>query len=96
MNEYSWGIAVGILIIAATVGKGVAAVLRAHAARIDRSDRTTEDPQLAETVEALRQRVGELEERVDFTERILAKQRETDRLASPQRGSSSAEPRGKA
>jgi hypothetical protein len=84
MNEYSWGIAVGILIIAATLGRAVAAVLRAHAARIDRSGRTQDDPQLAETVEALRRRVGELEERVDFTERILAKERDADRLAPPQ------------
>ena len=84
MNEYTWGIAVGILIIAATLSKALAAVLRAYAARIDRSGKTEDDPQLAETVEALRRRVGELEERVDFTEPVLAKQREADRLAPPQ------------
>ena len=84
MNEYGWGIAVGILIIAGSLGRALAAVLRAYAARIDRSQRTQGDPQLAETVEALRQRIGELEERVDFTERVLAKQREAERLAPPQ------------
>lgn len=36
-----------------------------------------------EELDHLRQRVSELEERVDFTERVLAKQRETPRLAPP-------------
>lgn len=85
MNEYSWGIAVGILVICATVGKAFAAVLRAHAARIDRSDRPQGDPQLGEAVDALRQRLNELEERVDFTERVVAKQRDPDRIPPPQR-----------
>ena len=35
-------------------------------------------------LDQLQERVGELEERVDFTERILAKQREGDRLSLPQ------------
>ena len=34
-------------------------------------------------VEQLQQRVGELEERVDFTERILARQHESERLGPP-------------
>ena len=34
-------------------------------------------------LDQLQQRMGELEERVDFTERLLAKQRESDRLAPP-------------
>ena len=34
-------------------------------------------------VEDLQRRVGELEERVDFAERLLAKQREAERLAPP-------------
>jgi hypothetical protein len=35
-------------------------------------------------LEQLQTRVSELEERVDFTERLLAKQREDDRLRLPQ------------
>ena len=35
-------------------------------------------------LDQLQERVGELEERVDFAERILAKQREGDRLSPPQ------------
>jgi len=36
-----------------------------------------QDPQLFEEVEGLRERVGELEERLDFAERLLAQQRDT-------------------
>jgi len=39
------------------------------------------DPALAEEVERLRQDVSELQERVDFAERLLARVRETERLA---------------
>lgn len=38
------------------------------------------DPMLIEEVERLREQVGELAERVDFTERLLAKQRDEARL----------------
>jgi hypothetical protein len=34
------------------------------------------DPHLIEEVDILRERVGELEERLDFTERLLANQRD--------------------
>jgi hypothetical protein len=84
MNDYGWGIAVGILVIAASLGKALAALIRAHAARIDRTHESQDDPRLAEMVEGLQQRLGELEERLDFTERVLAKQGEPDRLAPPQ------------
>jgi len=38
-------------------------------------------------LDQLKQRVSELEERIDFAERVLAKQRETPRLGPPQAGS---------
>ena len=41
---------------------------------------------LAEELEAVRREVAELAERVDFAERLLAKHRESERLAPP-RGS---------
>jgi hypothetical protein len=40
------------------------------------------DPELLAEVDALRQEVAELHERVDFTERLLAKGREPERLES--------------
>jgi len=38
------------------------------------------DPQLLEEVDLLRDRVGELEERLDFTERLLSQQRDATAL----------------
>jgi len=83
MNQYSWGIAVGILIIASTVGKALAALLRAHAARINRDVSGKDDPQLAQTLEDIQRRLGEMEERMDFTERLLSQQRDGARLSPP-------------
>ena len=83
MNEYSWGIAVGILVIAASVGRGFAALLRAHAARVDRLDRPGE-PLAGFALEDVQRRLGEVEERLDFAERLLAAQRDSTRLPSPQ------------
>jgi hypothetical protein len=42
-----------------------------------------EAERLAAEVEELRRRLGEVEERVDFTERLLAKERQADRVAPP-------------
>jgi hypothetical protein len=38
------------------------------------------DPQVLEAVDVLRDRVGELEERLDFAERLLAQQRDPAQL----------------
>ncbi len=46
--------------------------------RLDRDDQIS--PGVEAELEQLRGRVLELEERVDFTERLLAKEREQDRL----------------
>ena len=35
-----------------------------------------QDPRLVEEIDLLRERMGELEERLDFTERLLAQQRD--------------------
>jgi len=43
------------------------------------------DSQALEEMEQLRRRLGELEERVDFAERLLAKQREVERPALKER-----------
>jgi hypothetical protein len=38
-----------------------------------------------DALDAMQHRLGEMEERLDFTERLLAKHREADRSASPPR-----------
>jgi|SRR6266550_2652143 len=47
-----------------------------------------DSPQVAAEVEALRQRLAELEERLDFTERMLARSREEQKLVAPPGGRS--------
>lgn len=42
-----------------------------------------EAERLATEVDELRQRLTEVEERLDFTERLLAKERQSDRLTPP-------------
>jgi len=44
---------------------------------------SAEAERLRVEMEQLRQRLGEVEERLDFTERLLAKQRDADRIAPP-------------
>ncbi len=39
-----------------------------------------QDPRLVEEIDLLRERMGELEERLDFTERLLAQQRDAAAL----------------
>jgi hypothetical protein len=50
------------------VGKAIAERIRAHGAV------PMQDPELLHEVDALRRDVSELQERVDFTERLLAQQ----------------------
>jgi len=85
MEQYGWAIAVGIILIAVSLSKAVPALVRAFADRI--ADRTTTPGTIAspapQVLDDLQRRVAELEERVDFAERLLAKQREGERLAKP-------------
>jgi hypothetical protein len=57
---------------------------RALADRIaGRHRNAAEDEALRADLEETRQRLAEVEERLDFAERLLAKQRESDRIAPP-------------
>lgn len=88
-----WSIGVGVIILSVAVGQVMVRVFTSRIARPERHFRVV-DPtgrgQVLEDVQArmgeldqLTQRVGELEERVDFTERLLDKQREGQRLGPP-------------
>jgi cell division protein FtsB len=76
-----WAIGVVVIIVAASGASAFLAKFRGPARRLHSSDSEVGD--LRQTVEALQARLAELEERVDFTERLLAKYREADRLESP-------------
>ena len=75
-----WGINVGVLVFAVLVGRGIAALFRARARDGYALSSGGPDPALLRTVEELQGRVAELEERLDFAERMLSTQRESDRL----------------
>ncbi len=80
-----WAIGVGIIIIAAALRRALPRLLNAYADRI--SARSSSDPELSrfhEVLDDVQRRLGELEERLDFAERLLAKQRDAERLAPPQ------------
>ena len=75
----SWAIGVAIIIIAAQVSK---AIFGGRPRRGTTPENEAEVGALRQHLEAMQSRVAELEERVDFTERLLAKQRDTDRLGA--------------
>ena len=66
-----WALGVGVIIIAVSMGRAVSALFRAPRNLPPASD--AEVAELRQTVDALQRRLGELEERLDFAERLLAK-----------------------
>lgn len=79
-----WAIGVAVIIIAVSLGKAVQRLFREPADRV--GGRSASEPELArqrEALEDLQRRLGEVEERLDFTERLLAKQRGGERLGPP-------------
>ena len=85
MGEYGWAIGVGIIILAMSLGRTLRALSRAFGDRAGRAPPPlgSADPELRADVDEMRRRLAELEERVDFAERLLAKRREGERLAPP-------------
>lgn len=72
-----WAIGVAFIIIATQLGR----LLSGRTSR--RAGPPANDAEIGElrqSLETMQNRVAELEERVDFTERLLTKQREADRL----------------
>jgi prefoldin subunit 5 len=57
--------------------------IRAAARNLTPSDE--EISELRQSLDAVQNRLSEVEERLDFTERLLAKQRDAERLGSPPR-----------
>lgn len=68
-----------IFVLRGPIGRALADRL---AGRAGRSSSPDED-RLRTEVDELRHRLGEMEERLDFAERLLAKTREAERLAPP-------------
>jgi uncharacterized protein YlxW (UPF0749 family) len=78
----SWAIGAAVILIALQVGRAISSKARNYQRGSAASD--TEVEELRRSLDAMQQRVAELEERVDFAERLLAKQRESNRLGGAQ------------
>jgi hypothetical protein len=80
----SWAIGVGIIILATSLGR---AFRMRGPARVDRTvARNGPEADISGVREALddvQRRLGEVEERLDFAERLLAKPRESERGVPP-------------
>jgi hypothetical protein len=86
-----WAVGVGFIILAVSIGKTLAGRLgppdrlrgrpgsrRDLAAAVDELQKTRLD-----ALEDVQRRLADLEERLDFAERMLAKQRDAERIAPP-------------
>jgi len=79
-----WALGVCIIIIASTLSKALVPYFNAQAHRVAREGSSDGDTaRLSEQVDELQKRLGEVEERLDFTERMIAQQREGERLGPP-------------
>jgi len=82
MGIPEWALGVGFIIFAGALAQIIVVKLRASSRVLPPPPETGE---LREAFDALQHRVGELEERLDFTERLLTNQRDAERLEPPPR-----------
>ena len=80
MGIPDWALGVGFIIFAVAAAQLVVVKLRAS---VRVPPPPPETGELREAFDALQHRVGELEERLDFTERLLTNQRDAARLEPP-------------
>lgn len=79
-----WAIGVAVILLAVSIRRALPYLLRAMADQM--RGRSAADPEVTRLGEALadaERRLGELEERADFTERLLSQQRDPTRVAPP-------------
>lgn len=76
----SWAVGIAVIMIAISVARALSG--RSPRGRRGHLESESEIADLQQNLEAMQHRVAELEERVDFTERLLAKQRDADRLGA--------------
>ncbi len=87
-----WAIGGAVIIFAVALAQIVVVKLRASVRRLPASD--NEIGELRQAFDAMQNRLGEIEERLDFTERLLAQYR-AERLGPPPIRRSSREPPNK-
>jgi hypothetical protein len=80
----SWALGVGLIILVSSLGRALAPWMRGRASRFERQGLPDPDTaRLTEAVDDLQKRLGEMEERLDFAERMIAQQRDGERLGPP-------------
>jgi hypothetical protein len=79
----SWAVGVAFLIVVTGTVQTISRRITGRAGGRQGKDVAEESPRLAQALEEVQRRLGELEERVDFAERLLAKERDEARLAPP-------------
>jgi len=81
-NDPAWAFGVAFIILAISLRKALPRLLHSIADRQSGAGPRPAQPRASEeALEELRRRVSELEERVDFAERLLSQQRDLERLA---------------
>ncbi len=81
-----WAIGVGAIIVTVAVAQAFLWVLRGGGrspARTLSPSTPEEAAELRQAIDAMQNRLAEVEERLDFAERLLAKHRDADRLGPP-------------
>jgi hypothetical protein len=78
-----WALGVAVIIIAASVGRAFAKMLRGAGGDAPRALPSEEAAELRQAMDAMQNRLAEVEERLDFAERLLANQRDAGRLGKP-------------
>ena len=76
-----WALGVGFIVSVVAAAQIVVVKLRASTRRLPGPD--PEVGELRQAFDALQSKVGELEERLDFTERLLSNQHDRGRLEPP-------------
>jgi hypothetical protein len=77
-----WAIGGAVLVFAVSLAQIVVVKLKASV-RIPPPRPDTDSGELRQALDAMQNRLGEIEERLDFTERLLATQRDASRLEPP-------------
>jgi hypothetical protein len=77
-----WAIGGGVLILTIALAQIIMVKVRASSRALPAPD--PEIGELHQAIDAMQSRLGEVEERLDFTERLLAQYREAGRLGPPQ------------
>ncbi len=80
-----WAIGVVVVIVTASIASAIMRVLRDKFGWNSAPTLTPpgEAAELRQSIEALQNRLAEVEERLDFTERLLATHRDAERLEPP-------------